>query len=153
MGDLDADFGFAGMFWATEIELNLTKFRVYAPSIGRWLSRDPLLSIAEIKEDPNLYAYALNDPINLIDILGLESCVPEKEKYYFALLVETVVCAEAILGKDFIDKWANRKCYLAYLAAKLAQKAYYECLKHCPPPPPPPPPPQPCKAPNDGGAP
>ena len=58
-GDLEADFGFAGMFWTREAQLNLTWYRAYDPELGRWLSRDPL-SNAEESEGPNLYAYVGN---------------------------------------------------------------------------------------------
>jgi RHS repeat-associated protein len=70
-GDVEADFGFAGMFWSPEVKLSLTLFRVYDPELGRWLSRDPLEN-AEVAQGPNLYAYVANDPVNLIDPLGLE---------------------------------------------------------------------------------
>ena len=43
---------------------------VYDPTIGRWLSRDPLKN-AEFKEGPNLYTYVSNNPVNLWDELGL----------------------------------------------------------------------------------
>jgi RHS repeat-associated protein len=69
-GDLETDFGFAGMFWATEVGLNLTWFRAYEPEIGRWSSRDPI-AYAEEDQGPNLYAYGRNDPSNRIDGLGL----------------------------------------------------------------------------------
>jgi RHS repeat-associated protein len=69
-GDLDADFGFAGMFWGSEVGLYLTHFRQYGPQLGRWLSRDPLGN-AELKEGPNLYAYVRNNPISRIDRQGL----------------------------------------------------------------------------------
>jgi RHS repeat-associated protein len=71
-GDMDADFGFGGMFWSAEVNLNLTLFRAYDPELGRWLSRDPLQN-AEVSEGPNLYAYVANDPVNLTDPLGLLS--------------------------------------------------------------------------------
>jgi RHS repeat-associated protein len=68
-GDVDADFGFAGMFWSAEANLSLTHFRTYDPELGRWLSRDPLRN-AEMNQGPNLYAYVQNDPVNRIDPLG-----------------------------------------------------------------------------------
>jgi RHS repeat-associated protein len=68
-GDLDADFGFAGMFWCPETSLAITHFRDYDPNLGRWLSRDPLEN-AEIQQGPNLYAYVRNSPPNLVDPSG-----------------------------------------------------------------------------------
>ena len=70
-GDVEADFGFAGMFWSFEAGLSLTHYRAYDPELGRWLSRDPLEN-AEMMEGPNLYAYVGNDPVNNIDPAGLE---------------------------------------------------------------------------------
>jgi RHS repeat-associated protein len=69
-GDLDADFGFAGMFFSAEANLALTHFRAYDPELGRWLSRDPLPN-AEMIEGPNLYAYVGNEPISHRDPQGL----------------------------------------------------------------------------------
>lgn len=69
-GDLDADFGFAGMFWSPESGLNLTRFRAYDPTIARWLSRDPL-PYAEALLGPNLYVYVSNEPVNRVDPYGL----------------------------------------------------------------------------------
>jgi RHS repeat-associated protein len=69
-GDLETDFGFAGMLWSAEAGLALTWFRAYDPELGRWLSRDPLGDV-EIEEGPNLYAYVGNNPINVVDWLGL----------------------------------------------------------------------------------
>ena len=69
-GDLNADFGFAGMFWAAAADLNLTLYRAYDPTVGRWLSRDPLAQ-AEFEAGTNLYVYAGNDPVGRRDPFGL----------------------------------------------------------------------------------
>ena len=69
-GDVDADFGFAGMFWTAEANLSLARFRAYDPGLGRWLSRDPLIN-AEANQGANLYVYAGSDPVNAVDPLGL----------------------------------------------------------------------------------
>jgi RHS repeat-associated protein len=44
--------------------------RYYSPVLGRFISRDPL---GFTGSGPNLYAYALNNPANLVDPSGLES--------------------------------------------------------------------------------
>ena len=69
-GDMETDFGFAGMFWVAEAGLSGTRFRNYDSELGRWLSRDPLRK-AELSEGPNLYAYVANNSVNKTDLLGL----------------------------------------------------------------------------------
>lgn len=67
-GMINPDFRYAGMFYLQEAGLYLTQYRVYDPGTGRWLSRDPIGETGGI----NLYGYVENDPINLIDPLGLD---------------------------------------------------------------------------------
>jgi RHS repeat-associated protein len=74
-GDLTADFGFAGMFWSPEANLSLTHFRAYDAGLGRWLSRD-LLTGAEMRQGPNLYAYVGNEPVGRFDPEGLAGTLP-----------------------------------------------------------------------------
>ncbi len=65
--NLKLPFGFAGglMDWDT----GLVRFgaRDYDPSLGRWLSKDPILFEGG---DTNLYGYVMNDPVNWIDPTG-----------------------------------------------------------------------------------
>jgi RHS repeat-associated protein len=61
-------FGFAGGLWDADTGLLHFGAREYDPETGRWLSKDPLLFGGG---DTNLYAYVLNDPLNLIDPTGL----------------------------------------------------------------------------------
>ncbi len=67
-GDLDASFGFTGHYYHAPSGLQLALYRAYDAYTGRWISRDP---IGEEGGGPNLYAYVGNNPINLLDLLGL----------------------------------------------------------------------------------
>jgi RHS repeat-associated protein len=66
-GDLDADFGFTGHYYDTASGLHMALYRAYDAVAGRWLNRDPIQEYGGL----NLYAYAGNNPVNLIDPLGL----------------------------------------------------------------------------------
>jgi RHS repeat-associated protein len=63
-------FGFAGGLYDQTTKLVHFESREYAPAIGRWLTKDPVLFAGG---DTNLYEYTLADPINLIDSDGNES--------------------------------------------------------------------------------
>lgn len=64
-----ADFGFTGHYIDRASELILSLHRGYSASLGRWISRDPI----GIAGGFNLYAYVLNDPVELVDPFGLDS--------------------------------------------------------------------------------
>jgi RHS repeat-associated protein len=74
-----ADFGFTGHLFHAESGLHLAPFRAYSAELGRWLSKDP------IGEDGglNLYQYALSDPINLMDQLGLDVGASGRDASYY----------------------------------------------------------------------
>jgi RHS repeat-associated protein len=63
------EFGYAGMQYHAPSGLYLTKYRVYDPEAGRWLSRDPIGEAGGI----NLYGYVGGNPISFIDPLGLHT--------------------------------------------------------------------------------
>jgi RHS repeat-associated protein len=72
-GDLEADFGFTGHLHHKPTGLILTHYRAYDPRLARWLSRDPIAERGGI----NLYGYVGNDPINMIDTLGLDRIISD----------------------------------------------------------------------------
>ena len=61
------DFGFTSHYLDRPSGLNLPMYRGYSPSLGRWLSRDPI----GLRGGFNLYGYVHNDPANRNDPSGL----------------------------------------------------------------------------------
>ena len=61
-------YGFAGGIYDQATKLVKFGARDYDSSIGRWLSKDPIRFDGG---DSNLYGYVLQDPVNLIDPMGL----------------------------------------------------------------------------------
>ena len=143
--EFETDFGFAGMFWIPEVGLNLTWFRAYDPTIGRWLSRDQLDN-AEMEEGPNLYAYVQNNPINRIDSIGLYCCEDEwkvlKEAYTEADALErlrNIIAEECLelLKSGFLK--LSSACYSVvgaidirleelYTEVRKTNKEYFKCM-------------------------
>lgn len=58
---------FPGQYFDPETGLHYNWHRYYDPSLGRYVSADPIGQFG----GPNLYAYAANQPTNRVDILGL----------------------------------------------------------------------------------
>jgi RHS repeat-associated protein len=67
-GSLQFDWGFTGHYYHAKSGLHLAPFRAYSAELGRWLSRDPIGEDGGI----NLYEYALSNPVNYVDLLGLD---------------------------------------------------------------------------------
>jgi len=63
-------FGYAGGLYDTDSKLVHFGAREYDASVGRWLSKDPILFAGG---DTNLYGYVLQDPVNFIDPDGKKS--------------------------------------------------------------------------------
>ncbi|WP_411845687.1 RHS repeat-associated core domain-containing protein [Roseibacillus persicicus] len=68
-GERSADnkFRFASKYYEDETKLYYHDLRFYSPSLGRFLSEDPAAA------SQNLYVFVNNSPIDLIDVLGLET--------------------------------------------------------------------------------
>nr|WP_245232807.1 RHS repeat-associated core domain-containing protein [Thiorhodococcus minor] len=80
-------FGFAGGLYEPETGLVRFGARDYDPYTGRWLGKDP---IGFDGDGPNLYNYALSDPVNLIDISGYSTldCLGLDGDYFLACIIE-----------------------------------------------------------------
>jgi len=63
-------FNFAGGIFDQHTKLTRFGARDYDSFTGRWTSKDPILFEGD---GPNLYGYVLNDPVNLLDLMGTEA--------------------------------------------------------------------------------
>jgi len=66
--ELVNNFRFAGQYYDKETGLHYNYHRYYDPKTGRYLTPDPIGLAGGI----NLFSYAANNPVNLIDPFGLE---------------------------------------------------------------------------------
>ncbi|GIW97141.1 MAG: hypothetical protein KatS3mg111_0474 [Pirellulaceae bacterium] len=66
---VDAVFGYTGRAWDEDVDLQYNRARWYSPTLGRWLSQDPISFAAG---DVNLYRYVGNGPVDATDPSGLE---------------------------------------------------------------------------------
>ena len=67
-------FRFAGRELDAETGLYYNRARYYDPSLGRFISEDPIGLAGGV----NQYAYAGNDPVNYADPFGLDRCTQEQ---------------------------------------------------------------------------
>jgi len=81
---------FSGDERDSESALDHTWFRQYSSAQGRWLTPDPLGLASFDLSNPqslNLYAYVLDNPVNLMDPLGLKDCYSGRDSTGEPILV------------------------------------------------------------------
>jgi len=71
MGYVDNDFLFSGEQMDTETGLIYLRARYYDPSVGRFLTKDPMVGNGYVPSTLNRYVSVENNPVNFIDPLGL----------------------------------------------------------------------------------
>ena len=98
---------FAAQRWDEGSQLYHSRARYYDPALGRFTQPDPLGYV----EAANLYAYALNDPVNRIDPLGLASEVCDSISYE----------SKQNLG---LLNWANRLRSILFFIPNLPRVEY-----------------------------
>jgi RHS repeat-associated protein len=68
-GTLDQPYQFSTKRYLDGVGLNYYGYRFYAPSIERWLNRDPISEAGGL----NLYGFVQNNPVNFVDSYGLSA--------------------------------------------------------------------------------
>ncbi len=94
-------FRFSTKYTDQETGLVYFGFRYLDPERGRWLSREPLGE----RESPNLYAFAGNDPVNFVDVLGLARMAldpVERFELWYQVLRDTNIIRHHREGFDSI---------------------------------------------------
>jgi RHS repeat-associated protein len=105
-------FQYTGQMWLPEAGLYHYKARSYAPHLGRFLQTEPIGYDA----GPNLYAYVLNDPMNLVDPLGLGAEGPNTDVLpYNPGENEIFVTGERCWTCQSLDSFAAQSMYDAAL--------------------------------------
>ena len=80
-GSVSAPFGFTGQRVDSESGLYYYRARHYSAALGRFLQTDP----SGYDAGPHLYLYALNDPLNRIDLFGLTDSLASTSTLQLAL--------------------------------------------------------------------
>ena len=97
----EVPFGFAGGLYDPLTKLVHFGFRDYDPYTGKWTAKDP---IGFAGGDSNLYGYVLNDPVNLVDVLGLKTWGEQIATMHGAYNGDPKAFNERILRKEQMQK-------------------------------------------------
>ncbi len=126
---MDANFGsranssyvwearYGAYHWDGETGLYHVRNRFLHPKLGRWIARDPV----EYQNGINLYEYAYDNPMNLIDPNGTNSC-DNSYLYFCACTLWAALVALATLSTF---------CWLPILGEILAVIAFYAAQQWC----------------------
>jgi RHS repeat-associated protein len=112
-----SSFAFTGHFWYARSGLYMAPYRAYAPTLGRWLSRDPIEESGGI----NLFVYVENSPVVRRDPLGLygtSDC-----SYY------EMKCLEE--GGKYYCEWAKKYCNMFPKDNKTPYGRWALCVRQC----------------------
>jgi len=108
LSTVDNNIGWDGYVFNAEIRIYHVRRRYYAPSLGRWITRDPL----EYFDAMSMYAYATLNPVNFADPSGL--CTKQCK----------AVCNALYPGNGWWQKTKRYSCYVACTGSCIAGKAF-----------------------------
>ena len=92
---------FCGYRFDPESGLYHVRHRMYHPTLGRWLGRDPLGYV----DGTSLYEYCGDSPASVTDPLGLRSEASEHEIYYFTLCPTTEKHCPVVSQELYCPNW------------------------------------------------
>ena len=115
-------FRYRGYYFDQEIGLYYLFGRYYDPSISRFLnSDDPKISVTFFVLENNLFAYAINDPVNNIDIAGYIAAFLAKK--IGAVLINAAIGLLAQILGDVLMSAIKRKWHISSLGTYIAAVA------------------------------
>ena len=77
-----ADRGFTGHEWLPWFNLYNMNGRLYDPTVGRFLSPDPIIADQTNTQEYNRYSFALNNPLKYTDPSGYKKKAIKEEDYF-----------------------------------------------------------------------
>jgi RHS repeat-associated protein len=101
-------FRYRGYIYDSETSLYYCQSRYYDPAIGRFLSPDSLLSTGQGVLGYNMYAYCLNNPVNMKDPsghAGLFAETPEEEKERHEKELEGELSTYVVAYEGYFTRW------------------------------------------------
>jgi RHS repeat-associated protein len=102
-GKMQVDFGYTGHYFHQPSRLNLALYRVYSPNLGRWISRDPIEEAGGV----NLYRYVSNNPVGLIDRLGLSDAVFDRNNNTITITTNNGQTFTYLAGNNTVNPTGN----------------------------------------------
>jgi RHS repeat-associated protein len=135
VGTISADFGYAGYYFHAPSGLNLTTYRAYSPSLGRWINRDPIGEVGGV----NLYDYVRNNPASYVDPEGTFGFAAAIPLLFIPGVGEGVLIGAGIIGAGALigTAWGAGQIVGSHLTPVPGTKTqdtpdlYKQCVKNC----------------------